>query len=130
MKLLDKMETINKLNTLMDTHYPFKLDIDSIFSFYDGKKPCNYSFVIEGPHGIYDEPMYAFLRKNKSSSSIYPLHLINYEDGNYLMVLNYTQVFYWVDRSKETYTLPYPNKLKEDIIEYLKSIPKSSVEGK
>lgn len=128
MKLLDKMETINKLNTLMDTHYPFKLDIDSIFSFYDGKKHHHYSFVIEGPHGIYDEPMYAFLRKNKSSNYD-PLLLIDYGDGNYLMVLNYTQVFYWGDRSKETYTLPYPNKLKEDIVEYLNSIPKSSVEG-
>lgn len=129
MKLLDKMETINKLNTLMDTHYPFKLDIDSIFSFYNGKKHHYYSFVIEGPHGIYDEPMYAFLRKNKSSSSTYPLLLIDYGDGNYLMVLNYTQVFCWADRSKETYTLPYPNKLKEAIVEYLNSIPKSSVEG-
>lgn len=128
MKLLDKMETINKLNTLMDTHYPFKLDIDSVFSFYSGKKHHHYSFVIEGPHGIFNEPMFAFLRKNKSTST-YPLLLIDYGDGNYLMVLNYTQVFYWADRSKETYTLPYPNKLKEDIVEYLNSIPKSSVEG-
>lgn len=84
MKLLDKIETINKLNTLMDTHTPIKLDFGHHFDFFEVKIKDGYYFDYQGSHGIFSVEMFYFFRKFKSST--FDLLLIDYADGNYIMI--------------------------------------------